>query len=70
MINSVIAPVITNLFIDSYNIFGSQGLVYDIFFLAITNMLLPPLLRILDPMILVRKVIVCWNMRPCNYVAM
>jgi hypothetical protein len=47
LINSTIIPVVTNIYIER-NIYEVDGLVYDIFFLAITSTLLPPVLKIVD----------------------
>jgi hypothetical protein len=66
MVNWVFCPVFTNIYNDNYNVFGDQGLVYDIFFLAITNAFLPPLIRIFDPTVLIRKIIGCWKNRACK----
>ena len=67
MINWIICPIISNLINEPFNMFGSQGLVYDLFYLAITNALLPPLVRFLNPMTLIRKIIALWKNRPCRY---
>jgi hypothetical protein len=62
--NSILVPVITNIYIEK-NIYGVNGLVYDVLFLAATNALLPPLLKILDGEYFVLRVLAWWNQRPC-----
>ncbi len=39
--------MVTNIYIEK-NIYEVDGLVYDVFFLAITNTLLPPVLKLVD----------------------
>lgn len=62
--NSILVPVITNIYIEK-NIYEVNGLVYDVFYLALTNALLPPLIKIIDAEYLVMKIIACWKKRPC-----
>jgi hypothetical protein len=47
LINSTIVPVVTNIYVKK-NTYEAEGLIYDIFFLSITNTLLPPILKIID----------------------
>lgn len=47
MINSILIPIIVNRFLKK-NLYGVNGLAYDIFLLGITNSFLPPLIKIFD----------------------
>ena len=49
LVNSIFVPVMTNYYIKNQNIFGTSGLIEDIFILGITSSLVPPLVRIIDP---------------------
>ncbi len=49
LINSVVVPFMVNYYIKEGNIYGVGGLAEDIFVLALTNSLVPPLVRIIDP---------------------
>jgi hypothetical protein len=64
LMNSILVPVITNIYIEK-NIYEVNGLVYDVFYLALTSALLPPLLKIIDAEYLVMRVMACWKKRPC-----
>lgn len=49
LVNSIFVPVMTSYYIKNNDIFGASGLVEDIFILGITNSLVPPIVRIIDP---------------------
>lgn len=47
LINSILIPILVNWFFKE-NLFGINGLAYDVFYLGITNSFLSPLLKIFD----------------------
>lgn len=47
LINSILIPIIVNHFVKD-NMYGINGLAYDVFYLGITNSLLSPALKIFD----------------------
>ena len=49
LFNSVFVPIMVNSYIKNNNIYDKSGLTEDIFILAITNSLIPPLVRLIDP---------------------
>ena len=49
LINSILVPVLVNYVLENQNIYGKNGLSTDIIYLSITNSLLNPLIRIIDP---------------------
>lgn len=49
LLNSILIPIIVNIYIKSDNVYGQSGLTEDIFILAITNSFFPPLVRLIDP---------------------
>ena len=63
--NSIVIPVITNIYIED-NIYLTNGLIYDIFYLSLTNALLPPLLKIIDLEHQIGKIMKCYYSRPCT----
>lgn len=68
-INWIFTPIVITLIVN-LNLYYSTGMVYFIFFLAITNAIIPPLLRYFDPWHLFRKLRALWKNRPCIYLAM
>lgn len=63
--NSTIVPVVTNLYVEN-NLYEVNGLVYDIFFLAITSSFLPPVLKLLDIPYLIKKLTIWYYNKPCK----
>lgn len=63
--NWIFTPVVITLVVN-LNFYYDNGTVYFIFFLAITNALVPPLLRLFDPYHFYRKLRALWKDRPCN----
>lgn len=49
LLNSIFIPIIVNVYIKDYNIYGESGLTEDIFILAIANSFVAPLVRLIDP---------------------
>lgn len=47
ILNSIVIPILVNHFLQD-NLYGVNGLAYDIFYLGITNSFLSPLIRIFD----------------------
>lgn len=47
LINSILIPILVNYFFKE-NLFGVNGLAYDVFYLGITNSFLSPILKIFD----------------------
>lgn len=47
LINSIGIPIVANYFIRE-NIYGNEGLVYDVFVLSFTNALVPPIAKVID----------------------
>ncbi len=66
MLNSIVIPVITNLYIEN-NLYEANGLVFDVFNLAITSAFLPPLLKFIDIPFILQKLEI-WKYRaPCKF---
>ena len=49
LLNLIHIPILTNFYIKEENIYLAIGLVEDIFILAITNSLVPPIMKMIDP---------------------
>lgn len=47
ILNSIVIPILVNYFLED-NLYGVNGLAYDIFYLGITNSFLSPLIRVFD----------------------
>lgn len=65
-INWTLCPLVLNLEVED-NRFAQNGLVYDLFYFAIVNAMLPPVIRLLDPVHFINKIIRWWKSRPCTY---
>jgi large-conductance mechanosensitive channel len=64
MINSILTPVITAYYIKTdTGVYQSGGLVDNIFMMAFTNALLPPILLFFDPFNLLTKLVRCIKSR-------
>lgn len=64
MINSILTPTITAYYIKTNTgVYMAGGLVDNIFMMAITNSLVPPILVLLDPFVLVTKLLKCLKSR-------
>jgi hypothetical protein len=65
MINSILTPVIIAYYIQTdTGIYKTGGLVDNIFMMAISNAIVPPLLLIVNPGYLISKVLRCIKSRP------
>jgi hypothetical protein len=65
LMNSILVPLITNILVKD-NLYNENGLIYDIFFLGLTNSLLPPLLQFLNIGHIVNRFVAWWQARPCT----
>jgi hypothetical protein len=67
MINSILTPTITAYYIKTNTgVYMAGGLVDNIFMMAITNSIVPPILVLLDPLVIVSKLIRCIKSRKSN----
>ena len=66
LMNSVLVPVITNILVKD-NLYNENGLIYDIFTLALTNSFLPPILQFINFPYIVNRIKACWSCRPCTF---
>jgi hypothetical protein len=67
MINSILIPVIVAYYIKTTTgIYKSGGLVDNIFMMAFTNSLLPPIILFFDPFVLKRAIFKCLKSTSCN----
>jgi hypothetical protein len=48
LINSIVIPILVSYFFKDKNLYGINGLAYDIFYLGIINSFLYPIIRIFD----------------------
>ena len=67
--NSILVPVISNLYIKK-NIFNEQGLVDEIFYLAITNTVVPPILQFVNIGHIVNRTMAWFRGRPWQKIKM
>lgn len=68
MINSILTPTITAYYIKTNTgVYMAGGLVDNIFMMAITNSIVPPILVLLDPFVLVTKLLKCLKSRKSTY---
>lgn len=63
--NSILVPFITNYMVKK-NLYYQNGLTYDIFSLALTNALIPPILQWVNIPHLVNRLIAWYKQRPCK----
>lgn len=64
MINSILTPTITAYYIKTNTgVYMAGGLVDNIFMMAITNSIVPPILVLFDPLVLVTKLLKCLKSR-------
>lgn len=68
MINSILIPVIVAYYIKTTTgVYKAGGLVDNIFIMAFTNSLIPPILLFFDPFVLKTAIFKCLKSRSCNY---
>ena len=48
LINSILIPILVNYYFKGGNLYGINGLAYDVFLLSVTNSYLSPLIKIFD----------------------
>lgn len=48
LINSILIPILVNFYFKGKNLYGVNGLAYDIFLLGITNSFLTPFMKLFD----------------------
>ena len=65
LINSILIPIIVNKTLK-YNLYGVDGLAQDVYYLAITNALLAPILKIIDPTFFSNRAMRWYYNRPYN----
>ena len=63
--NSTLIPLLVSLYIKD-NIYDANGLVYDVFYLGISNALLPPILKLVDLEHWGRKLLAWFKSWPCT----
>lgn len=63
ILNSIAIPILVNYFLEK-NLYGVNGLAYDIFYLAITNSFLSPLIRIFDVEFIFFRLVSWYQNRP------
>jgi len=63
--NSILVPTISNIYIKQ-NLFDESGLVEEIFFLAISNSVVPPILQFINIGHIVNRILAWLNSRPGN----
>lgn len=69
MVNSILIPMIANRYIKN-NIYSPNGLADDVFLLGITNALVGPALKLVDPYYFFNKVKACLKSRPGIYLSL
>ena len=62
--NSILIPILANEIIKEQNIYGVNGLAYDVFLLGITNSFLQPALKVFDMYFYFTRILAWWNNRP------
>lgn len=62
MINSILIPVIVAYYIKG-DIYGSSGLVDNIFIMSFSTALVAPFVVLFDPVYIMQKVKKCWKTR-------
>ena len=65
LINSILIPILVNYFLKD-NLYGVNGLAYDVFLLGITNSFLTPILKIFDGYYLFTRLLKRYMSRPSS----
>ena len=63
MVNNIVTPIIVNAEIEK-NMYDEGGLVNDVFFLGITNSVVPVLIKIFDYRYYPKRVRAWWMKKP------
>lgn len=66
LLNMIIVPMIVNYFIKN-KIYETGGLIEDVFFMAVTNALLAPLMRFIDIGYFIKRLLAKYHDRPGSY---
>jgi hypothetical protein len=66
LMNMIVVPCIVAYFVKDKNIYKAGGLIEDVFFMAVTNAFLSPLMRIVDIAYIVKKIMAKYSDRPSN----
>lgn len=69
MINTILIPILVNMFLKSENfIYTKSGLADDAFILGLTNAFVPPVLKIFDVQYFIYHYFMVWYYKkPCTY---
>lgn len=65
IINSILIPVIVDVYYLK-NIYFANGLVTDVYYMAITNAILPPVLTLVNSTYLISRIKAWYKKRPCK----
>ena len=65
LLNSILIPLLVNYFLED-NLYGPNGLAYDVFTLGITNALLSPALKIFDMYFVFTRIMAWYQNRPLS----
>jgi hypothetical protein len=63
VLNTIFVPFVAAYFIKK-NVYGPNGLIEDVFILAITNSFVPPLVKIIDPYYYLRLLYANFKLQP------
>ena len=66
-VNSVILPILVSIYVQN-DMFQSDGLTVDIFYLAVTNAFLRPVLKLIDIGYIIRNIKLWFVNRPCRII--
>lgn len=64
LINNIFTPIMVNYYLKEQNLYGLNGLAYDVFFLEITNSFLSLLVRFFEPIYFLNQINIWWNNKP------
>lgn len=64
LVNSILIPILANDIIKEHNIYGVNGLAYDVFLLGITNSFLQPILKLFDGYYYFTRIMAWWQNKP------
>ena len=66
LINSIMVPIFANWFIKGNNLYATNGLAEDIFYMGLTNAFLTPILKIFDGYYYFTRFMAWFNKRICT----
>jgi len=67
VVNTIFVPFVAAYFIKK-NVYGPNGLIEDVFVLAITNSFVPPLFKLIDPYYHLRLLYAKFKLQPSKHV--